>query len=190
MEIFIVLFWGIIWAVRIIVDKYKSAKADREIKADIHAWETAMERWVSEVCDKELEDEVEYFVYDPKNMSEVRQTVLKAFAEAEMTHLNFDKTDAIRVYLAKQGKLMMHDARHGISVKSGEQTSIGMKKEMQDRRQFVFWINSRLIDHGICEDIFIQNYGTHQCYSLNDKDHIGGYYMWRPSIYPSDLNNL
>lgn len=191
-SLLIVLFWGSVLIYRLIKERVATKQYDRERDADFNAREIAMRRWMLEVCDDELEEEIEEYVHDIGNRAEVRRIVLSSFEEAGMTSSCYDEKDAIRVMLAKQGKLRRHDAKYGILVrplKTESTTTREHKNSILNRRKFILWIDSKLKEHGINEKIYVNT--TSFCYFTVDSDEYRcGYYTWSPVIFPKYVKNL
>lgn len=189
-ELFIVLFFGSILLIRNTINSINVKKHDNELKNTIYAKNIEMERWLSEVCDDALYEEIEYYVHDLANMFEVRKVVHAAFKEAGMTSFKYDEKDAIRVYLAYKGKLLREDAENGISVWYGkEQTVRDQNEAIENRKKFALWIDSKLKEHGIDEDMFLCS-GAGKFFTLDYDEAMPGRYMWRPTIYPDRLESV
>lgn len=191
-SLLIVLFWIIVWAFRITKDKKSTKQYDKERDADFASHDIAMSQWLRDVCDDDLEKETEAYVYDVSNSSEIKSIVHSAFKEAGMTMFNYDDKDAIRVILAMQGKLMRSDAMGGILVRPAKlegESTLDQDNKILNRRKFVLWINSKLKEHGINEDMFI-NTAMRYYFTVESDEYRCGYFVWRPSIYPSDVKNL
>ena len=189
-EFFIVLFFGSLLLIRNSIRNVKEIKHDRELNLNIYTKNKETERWISEVCDEDLYEEIKSYVHDLANMSEVRKVVRAAFDEAGITSFDYDEKDAIRVYLAQKGKLSKEDAQNGISVwYRKEQTVHDRNEAIENRKKFAQWIDSKLKECGINEDMFLRT-GSGEYFTLDNSKYIPGRCVWRPTIYPNELENV
>lgn len=166
----------------------------QQTKEKFEAYNTRKSRWLAQVVDRNLEIELEDFVYRGDHAA-VKQAIKEAYAEMpwknENDYLGFTpasavwRKEALRILLARRGKLTAIDAEYGIKNSGFSAPTVKMMQE-QNRASanFVLWIDKQLREHGICEELYIES-GMNQAFLLTEPNKIrNGSYMWEPALSP------
>lgn len=209
-EFFIALFGGLFWGGKYAKEKseIKRVQDNNEINQIKDAYKRS--EWMSKVTDEELEMQLEAFVFDTANYDKVWAEVAEAYKEMPWENEEFiciypetveiaygkgvynkkqrdniaanNRLKALRILLAKRGKLRRCDADWGIptSVFGGVPLPTE-RKWLEEETKFMLWITDQLAKHGIEERLYIKQIGneaflasSHPCYR--------GEYVWEPVI--------
>lgn len=181
-EFFLALFGGAYYAHKGL--QHHHEKVVRKTNAEnitnkVHDRSNAMDIWEATVTDRQLEEEVEYKVFDRSRYEEVMSEVRSVYPElgegssvalqnlafhTDMVPLIYgkrtknqseqivraDRLFAMRVLMANRGKLLVRDT-HGInqSLWSEDIPAIQRRKWHMDEVEFIKWIDKKLKQHGI-----------------------------------------
>lgn len=166
----------------------------QQTKEKFDAYESRKRKWLAQVVDRELEIELEDFVYRGDH-SVVKKAIQEAYAEMpwknDTDYLGFTpaspawRKEALRIMMARKGKLTSIDAEYGIQNSGFSAPTVKMMQE-QNRASanFALWIDKQLKAHGVCEDLYI-DCGLNTAFLLTEPNKIrNGSYMWEPAISP------
>lgn len=167
---------------------------EQKAKDDYASYNTKKQQWLSQVVDRELEIDLEDFVYRGDHAA-VRKAIQEAYAEmpwkSDTDYLGFNpassdwRKEALRILMARKGKLTSIDAEYGIQNSGFSAPTVKMMQE-QNRASanFALWIDKQLRAHGVCEDLYI-DCGLNTAFLLTEPNKIrNGSYMWEPAIPP------
>lgn len=153
------------------------------------------QEWLARVTDKNLEIELEDFIFHEKNYDQIWAEVSEAYKDmpwnSDRTSIlccGYDRNDrnakeALRIMMAIRGKLIYDDAKYGI-----EQTKIQAPTRLQTRQVianqlgFVKWIDSKLKEHGIDEQLVIE-VTWDSVFTVDSCEWRNGTYKWMPMIH-------
>ena len=167
----------------------------QQTKEKFDTYELRKRKWLAQVVDRELEIELEDFVYRGDH-SVVKKAIQEAYAEmpwkSDTDYLGFTpastawRKEALRIMMARKGKLTSIDAEYGIQNSGFSAPTVKMMQE-QNRASanFVLWIDKQLKAHGVCENLYI-DCGLNTAFLLTEPNKIrNGSYMWEPAISPA-----
>lgn len=167
----------------------------QKTKEEYEAYDIRKSKWLAQVVDRDLEIEIEDFVYRG-DMAIVKKAIQEAYAEmpwkSDTDYLKFTpaskewRKEAQRIMLARKGKLTWLDAEYGIQNSGFGAPTVKMMQEQNiASANFVLWIDSQLRRHGICENLYIEASPSY-AFLLNEPNKIrNGSYKWEPVIMPS-----
>lgn len=207
LEFLIALFGGLKYFAE--KAEFEEAQSDYERRAKAHY--RREEVWLAKVIDKNLENQLEDFIYHRENYDAVWQEVSEAFAEMpwnkDRTRMYFSPDDvardfgvrkftkkereniaanhrqeALRIMMARRGKLCYYDAYWGIE-NTGylAPTTLMMNQLNENTSRFILWINTQLKKHGIDEKVYIEVAGG-SAYPVESSLQRQGKYMWEPRL--------
>lgn len=212
LEFFIALFGGLFYGTKYASEKSEINAIRRENESKSNASRVNKEDWMAKVVDKELEMQLEDFIYHSENYNAVWQEVSAAFAEmpwnrdrilmcfspddvvrafgkgvfTKKERENIAKNhrkEALRIMMANRGKLCQFDAEYGIcNYDKLAPTVLEAKRQSEQSAQFVMWINDRLKRYNIDEDLFIETLDCHTAFPIESLLFIRGTYKWRPAL--------
>ena len=194
MEIFLILLvvFLVVGFVGAAKDGFKTPAQQTREKFD--AYEVEKSKWLAQVVDRNLEIELEDFVYRGDHAA-VRLAIQEAYAEmpwkGDTDYLGFTpaskewRKEALRIMMARKGKLTTMDAEYGIQNSGFSAPTVKMMQEQNTASaNFVIWIDGQLRQHGICEDLYIES-GPNAAFLLTEPNKIrNGTYKWEPAISP------
>lgn len=210
-EFFIALFGGLYYGNKYASETSKIKAAQRDYEHNSNVYFSRKEEWMSRVVDKELEIQLEDFISRKENYNAVWQEVSAAFAEmpwnngrnlmcfspddvikafgkgkfTKKERENISKNhrkEALRIMLARRGKLCYLDADIGIAnCGFSAPTTLQMRQWNGNSSRFVLWINDQLKKHGIDEDLFIET-TPNSAFPLASSLTRNGTYKWRPNL--------
>ena len=192
--------------------KVCSSASDASSEQDQKTYQNSMNLWLGAVTDEDLERRLEDYIYRPENRDAVIAEVSKAFHEApndpkHMPELFFtvdtmprglrmtkkeretfaanSRMVALRILMARRGKLPRIDAKYGI-----QNNGFSAPTELQGREWNLYWLHQvlwmtdRLSEHGVDTDVLIKSGdGIHTVESCPWRH---GTYIWGPLIAPWD----
>lgn len=178
-------------------DEWVSEVTDRKLEYDI----TRMVEQKSEAVNQELLiafDDMKSFAPECLRNAElvddtVLQLVQEKFEQVKTPgHLGwmcyYSKYDvtAIRVMLANRGKLRVSDATYGMEWTCDCNAPLYEDRLADYYKSIVFirWIDKKLQEHGIHEQLFRKGFTEAKCKVLDDEPYGGGIsgFMWEPSV--------
>ena len=194
MEIFLILLvvFLIVGFVGAAKDGFKTPAQQTQEKFD--AYEVKKSKWLAQVVDRNLEIELEDFVYRGDHAA-VKAAIQEAYAEmpwkGATDYMGFTpaskewRKEALRIMMARKGKLTSMDAEYGIQNSGFSAPTVKMMQEQNTATaNFVIWIDGQLRQHGICEDLYIES-GPNVAFLLTEPNKIrNGTYKWEPAISP------
>lgn len=201
MNFIIALFGLMYWSYRFFDETVKHKQFEKRIKESNERYKTVNDRWIKAVVDKELEDKLWDYVVHPLNYDEVWgkiYPVMQKFPSmSKIKKLCFNSKDAgkyycvsgkraqnaaksdrriaLRILMAKQGKLMYSDATFVISKEMNQHCS------NEDFVGFLFWIQEQLDAHGVHEELVVKN-GSNYYYLNDNTKNIIGNIWWYPVV--------
>ena len=171
-------------------------------------------KWISAVVDRNLEIELEDYVYRGDH-NELRKQVLEAYAEMpwkkDINYICYtpeevaayfgrgsftkkeretiaqnNRLEALRILLAKKGKLKSLDAEYGMANNGfGAPTTKMMHEWNTDSADFALWVDKQLRAHGICEPLYIETSPQMAFHLTAANKFRNGSYKWEPALYPT-----
>ena len=188
----------------------KSASTDR-VLGDA---QLQKDEWIGRVVDQELTDRLEddiqcawdayfhneYMAHNhemPDSARHILEEVNAAHREMGWDEipekyyyrylLKDNRNHTLRILLANRGKLTWADAYFGLKVDNNSQpTRLRRREQLQHDRQLVRYIDGKLREHGICENLYFtgpMGDGKPVPFGEEDPD-LYGHYEWAPMISP------
>lgn len=217
-ELFTALFGGLFWGGKLASEKSATKKLRQDRKDVMNEHFSHQDDFESKVLDRELESDLEDFIYNTDNYDKVWEEVSKAYNEMpwkpedekficicpEAVETVFGKgvytkkqreqiaasyrKEALRIMMANRGKLIYSDVYFGFSsYGEGAPTVRICEKLNTESANLVLWINSKLKEHSIEEDVYIRRLNN-EYFVINDKTKkCLGKYVWFPEILPSAI---
>lgn len=200
MELILALILGAILFGRIRSDKAATKSAAIDFEESEAAFQEQLKAWLAKVADVDLERELETYICEPRNRKAVIDAVNKAYREmghdqdadamiflAQKTkdeaYASRCRKTALRIMMARRGKLLYWDAHDGIDVTIGDAPTYNMRKaKYQQKVRLVFWINDQLKKHGINEPLGWHDYAKDECYYPIGEMRAASIYLWRPAM--------
>lgn len=177
-------------------DKGKKVAAEKKLveletitSKNVHEWEAA-------VTDVDLEKTIMRAVREGSKelyrywdeISETADEVWGCYATTHQPDYIAD-LDAARILMANRGRLLARDARMGISSTNYNYRGARMEKEVRNVAVLSRWINQKLRDHGIDEQLLTDGPGARGYYVIDDAtthcsvDEYEGYnFVWKPMV--------
>ena len=200
MELILALILGAILFGRISANKTAAKNAALDFEESETTFQKQMETWLDRVTDADLERELETYIYEPRNRKAVIDAVNKAYREMgydqnadamifqaqkakDEAYTERCRKTALRILMARRGKLPYWDAHDGIDVTIGEAPTYDMRKsKYQQKVRLVFWINDQLKKHGINESLGWHDYAKDECYYPIGEMRAASIFLWRPAM--------
>lgn len=204
MWLIIILIIGAIMIVKSMADKAERFASDKTFAQRITDDEERKNKWLNMVTDKELECALERKLNarDKDILKEVSNTWSDYFSQGSFEGRIFDTPEgwertvfitgnslcwhmALRMLMANRGKLPYYEADTACMRILPIVGGAGMLSEMEERerqkqaKHFVESINRKLIEHGVCQDVFLCP-GFDAVFDFNEGN--WGDVMWRPMI--------
>ena len=169
---------------KIALDKTEKNMSDKEFEKGIKTFSEAKELWFAKVIDEQLEIQLEQMIYTGENRDSIMSEVKQSYAEMgkEYRYLP-NKTETLRILLARRGKLRRADAENGIAnfISPLTPTVVEGRKNYEALLKFAIWINQQLNKHGVNEEfLFVRVNG--EIISIDSSKWQPGYYKWKPAI--------
>lgn len=201
MEFFIAFLGLIYWISRSIDEAIQHKRFEDRLEKSRRRYREINDSWKKEVIDTELEDELWKYVTFTLNYDKVWEEispVLQMFPSlskkkklcfnsreagnyyclANKMALNaarIDRNIALRILLAKRGKVLREDVLFHIS------NDMLQRCDYDDYIDFLFWIKKQLESHGVSEELVIKSEGNY--YYLNDNTrNMKGTIYWYPTV--------
>lgn len=166
----------------------------QKTKETFDQYNTRKSKWLAQVVDRDLEIELEDFVYRGDHAA-VKKAIQEAYAEmpwkSPTDYMGFTpaskewRKEALRILMARKGKLTSLDAEYGIQNSGFAAPTVKMMQEQNTASaNFALWIDKQLQAHGICENLYI-DCGLNTAFLLTEPNKIrNGSYIWEPAISP------
>ena len=182
-----------------------------EIKQD-GTYEQRKGEWLKRVTDKTLENLLERQIYNMEDYEQIWKEVKEAYDEmpwkkekdkyiclcADDVKTKFGRgtysqeerekiaashrQEALRIMMAKRGKLRFFDALHGIEYGGcGVLNQATLKEWDKECADLVLWVDSKLKEHGVNEELYIILPLNEAC-RIEDSKYEKGAYRWKPAI--------
>ena len=171
----------------------------QQTREKFETYEVRKRKWLAQVVDRDLEIELEDFVYRGDHAA-VKKAIQEAYAEMPWKgpndHMGFTpastvwRKEALRILMARKGKLTSMDAEYGIQNSGFSAPTVKMMQERNTASaNFVLWIDSQLREHGICENVYIEP-SPSLAFVLTEPNKIkNGTYKWEPAISPTVMKS-
>ncbi len=169
-------------------------KMDAEVCAKTDA---SMNAWIRSVTEPELENEIMSAIRNgggdlDKYWDEIVATTKEVWGDYVATHgaTSIADLDAARILMANRGKLLARDAKNGISpVDYGHRNAERRRMEAHNTAILARWMNKKLRQHGIDEQLLTDAPGVRHYYIIDDRvihcgvDECEGYsFVWKPMV--------
>lgn len=180
MSVIIALILILFIGFKIIIEK--SASMEAAHKRD--EWKSAHDEWCASVTDKNLEDELELFIYNnPTYAGELARKICPLLPKDQQ-----DKTNSLRILLAQRGKIRHFDALFGIKTPFySPKPALKMKQQYMVFYVYITWLNNYLEKNGFPKNdlYFVPDYpgsNSPSFININDKSELirCGTYVWSP----------
>lgn len=209
-EFFIALFGGLFYGGKFLNEKSKDKAYELSYKTQTINDNCKKSEWKSKVTDRNLEMELEAFIFDLSNYDEVWKEVSEAYNEMPWETENFiclspsmvetlygkgyskkqkeniaknNRDKALRIMLARQGKLRCYDADYGVTTGYWENIPLlTQQKWAKEKTEFMLWITEQLRQHGIDEKLYIQDDFGKDAFLASSNPIRNGRYVWEPMI--------
>lgn len=214
MAFIVALLGGLYLLCRYAGDKAETKAIRTNYEREWAEHRACIELFESKVIDKELEADLEDFIYKPENQDKVWEEVSKAYDEMpwkpeeekficldylaaekkfgrsytakELAEfISFYRQEALRIMLANRGKISQYD-RNGFTIDKPRYTPTqrGREKATAESAGLVLWMQEKLKEHGVNEAVYIHHHSGY-FFPLCDKTKTyGGEYTWAPYLTP------
>lgn len=205
------LFIGVGWLIDKTQSAKTKKKVLEEIEQN-GTYEERKEAWLNRVTDKTLENHLERQIYNMENREQIWKEVKEAYDEmpwkkerdkficlcakdvktkfgiGTYTQEEIEKIaasyrkEALRIMLAKRGKLRFFDALYGIEYGGcGLLRQAALKEWDKECADFVFWIDTKLKKQGVNEELYIISL-YNEVWRFKDFKYEKGTYRWKPAL--------
>lgn len=201
-EFILVIFGGIYWILRWAYETGTQQGAQMSLEERRKRREARQKKWLEKSTNLPLEKEITTKMRDEELSKEFLPELQEAAKELKMMNDSFffgyhvyypnyyckNNVDAIRIALANRGYLRYEDARWGFSndVPSRLRRDPARYTEAVDnRREFMEWIDKRLKEHGIDEEMCME---TTKLYHLNEHtSRFCGCFIYAPASIKDEI---
>ena len=209
-DLFVALFGGLFWGDKYIKEKSEIKEVRQSNEANQEIDNQYEKEWLEKVTDKELEMKLEAFIFDVSNYDAVWKEISEAYREmpwetrdciclttdavknrykGRFTLKQCDniaahnRVEALRIMLAKRGKLPRLDAQLGIQASTWSSLpELTERQYSEEETKFMLWITEQLAKHGVEERLFFKFDGKLDAFLASTHPYYRGIYVWEPMI--------